>query len=326
MLRVNIPEPHQLEVFEDATPEAGPGEVLLAVKAVGICGSDLHVFEGQHPFVSYPVLPGHEVSGEVVAVGAGVDASLIGRKAVIEPSIPDGSRPRFEPGRYNIASALRVMGFQAPGAMAEFFAVAQDRIHLLPDGFTHDQGASVEPLAVAVHAIRLAGNIAGLDVAVIGAGTIGLFTAQVAKAYGAASVTVADLDPARREIAAQLGLTAVEALPEGAFDVVAECVGVAATLRASILACRKGATVLVLGVFGDDVSIPAGLIQDWELRLLGSLMYVGDDYQEAIRLLGNGAVAIAPMITHRLPLAEAVQGFEVARERGATLKVMLVND
>jgi L-iditol 2-dehydrogenase len=323
MKRVIIHEPHKLEVFEDDAPQAAADEVLLQVKAIGICGSDLHTFEGQHPFVSYPVLPGHEVSGEIVAVGANVDAGLIGKKAVIEPSIPDGDRPRFEPGRYNIASGLRVMGFQAPGAMAEQFAVALDRIHVVPDDFSHDMGASVEPLAVAVHAVRLAGNVAGLDVAVIGAGTIGLLTAQVARAYGAASVTIADLDPARRAVAEGLGLTAVQTLPEGAFDVVAEAVGVEATLQAAIYACRKGATLLVLGVFGRDVSIPAGLIQDWELRILGSLMYVGDDYREAIRLLGTGDVRTDTMITHRFALGEAVEAFDKALQRGDVLKVML---
>jgi len=323
MKRVIIHEPHKLEVFEDEVPQPASDEVLLDVKAVGICGSDLHTFEGQHPFVSYPVLPGHEVSGEIVAVGANVDAGLVGKKAVIEPSIPDGSRPKFEPGRYNIAGGLRVMGFQAPGAMAEQFAVALDRVHILPDDFSHDLGASVEPLAVAVHAVRLAGNVAGLDVAVIGAGTIGLLTAQVARAYGAASVTMADLDPARRDVAAGLGLTAVEALAEGSYDVVAECVGVEATIQASIYACRKGATLLVLGVFGSDASIPAGLIQDWELRILGSLMYVGDDYREAIRLLASGAVRTDTMITHRFALEAANEAFAKALQRRDVLKVLL---
>ncbi|MEM6527715.1 MAG: alcohol dehydrogenase catalytic domain-containing protein [Chloroflexota bacterium] len=326
MKRVNIPEPHKLELVEVPDPAPGTGEVLLAIKAIGICGSDLHTYEGQHPFVSYPVLPGHEVSGEVIAVGAGVDAALIGKKAVIEPSIAEGTRPKFEPGRYNIASGLRVMGFQTPGAMAERFAVPLDRIHLIPEEFTHEQGAYVEPLAVAVHGVRLAGNIAGLDVAVIGAGTIGLLVAQVARAYGAASVVIADLSVERRAIAETLGLRAVEKLPEQAFDVVAECVGVQATLQSAIYASRKGATVLVLGVFGADVAIPAGLIQDWELRVLGSLMYVGDDYREAIRLMDAGLVEVSPLTTHRFSLADVQTAFDSALQRGATLKVMLTND
>ena len=155
--------------------------------------------------------------------------------------------------------------------MAEYFAVPFERIHLIPERFSHEQGAMVEPTAVAVHAVRLAGNVAGMDVAVIGAGTIGLLVAQVAQAYGAMSVTVADLDPNRRAVVESLGMLAVERLSPNSFDVVAECVGASLTLASAIHACRKGATVLVVGVFGSDVMIPAGLIQDWELRLLGRL-------------------------------------------------------
>jgi len=252
MKRVIIREPHRLEVIDDDKPEPSVGEVLLAIKTIGICGSDLHVFEGHHPFVSYPVLPGHEVSGEVIGLGAGVDQTLLGKKVVIEPSLPAGTRPRFEPGRYNIASDLKVMGFQSPGAMSEYFAVPVDRIHVLPENFSHDLGATVEPTAVAVHGVRLAGNVAGLRVGVIGAGTIGLLVAQVARAYGAASVTLAELDISRHATAVQMADVVTTALPEGSCDVVFECVGAEATIRAAIYACRKGATVTVMGVFGKD--------------------------------------------------------------------------
>ncbi|HEX2623118.1 MAG TPA: alcohol dehydrogenase catalytic domain-containing protein, partial [Phototrophicaceae bacterium] len=255
MKRVIIEQPHHLSLIEDEQPQAAPGEVLLKIHAVGICGSDLHTFEGMHPFVSYPVLPGHEVSGEIIGVGQGVDAGLIGKKAVIEPSLPDGDRPRFEPGRYNISSGLRVMGFQAPGAMADYFAAPSDRIHILPDDFSHDQGAVVEPAAVAVHGVRLVGNIAGLDVAVVGAGTIGLLVGQVAAAYGAASVTMVDLNEDRLKVARGWGLDAAREVARNRYEVVFECVGVEAALRAGILGCRKGATLVVMGVFGKEVMI-----------------------------------------------------------------------
>ncbi|MCI0348444.1 MAG: zinc-binding dehydrogenase, partial [Acidobacteriales bacterium] len=168
-------------------------------------------------------------------------------------------------------------------------------------------GATVEPTAVAVHGVRLAGNIAGMKVGVIGAGTIGLLTAQVARAYNAASVTVAEFDDKRRDIAGQLGLEATRELAPQQFDIVFECVGVEGSMRSAIHACRKGATVIVMGVFGKEVSIPVGLIQDWELRILGSLMYIGDDYREAIRLLANEHVLVGPIITHRFALTNVQQ-------------------
>ena len=325
MKRAKIQQPHQIELVDDAIPQPRANEVLLKIKAVGICGSDLHVLEGQHPFVTYPVFPGHEVSGEIVALGDKVDDSLLGLSAVIEPSIADGTLPRFQPGRYNIASELKVMGFQVPGAMSEYFTVPVNRIHILPQGLSHEVGAMVEPTAVAVHAVRLAGNIAGLRVGVIGAGTIGLLTAQVARAYNASEVMIADHDDKRRELAKTLGLQVAEALGEQQFDVVFECVGVEASMRASILACTKGGAIVVVGVFGDEARLPIGLIQDRELQILGSLMYVADDYTEAIRLLQNDQVAVIPLITHRYPLRDVQHAFDQALERGATLKVLLID-
>lgn len=325
MKRAIIYEPQQLALIDNDMPNPQMGEVLLAVKAIGICGSDLHVFEGHHPFVSYPVLPGHEISGEIIDVGEGVSEALKGRRAVIEPSLAEGERPRFEPGRYNIANGLKVMGFQTPGAMGEYFALPVDRIHLIPDDFSHTMGALVEPSAVAVHAVRLAGNVAGLKVGVIGAGTIGLLTAQVARAYNAASVTIAEIDEERQSITQDLNFYAVDALDERQFDVVFECVGVEASMQSAIHACRKGATVVVMGVFGKEVSIPVGLIQDWELRILGSLMYVGDDYQEAIRLLEHGYVEVDALVTHRFALEDVKEAFDVALRRGGVLKVLLEN-
>ena len=325
MKRAIIREPHVLDIMEESIPSPKSQEVLLAVKTVGICGSDLHVFEGRHPFVEYPVLPGHEISGEIVDVGEALDSTLIGKKAVIEPSIPRGKLPRFEPGRYNISNELRVMGFQAPGAMTEYFAAPLDNIHVLPDDFSYVLGAMVEPTAVAVHGVRLAGTVAGMDVAVVGAGTIGLLVAQVARAYGAARIHVMDSNESRRNIATFMGFDTVTSLEDNAYEVVFECVGNGVALTSAIQSTRKGGTVIILGVFGDEVKISAGLIQDWELKLQGSLMYVSDDYSEAIRLLGSQHVRIDKMITHRYPLVEVHNAFAKALERGDVLKVVLEN-
>lgn len=321
MKRVIIREPHQIQVFDDADPTPGPGEVLLEVKAVGICGSDLHTMEGSHPFVpDYPILPGHEVSAVVRSVGEGVDDVYLGKKVALEPGLIAGTFPQ---GRYNIATGLRVMGFQAPGAMAELFAAPVDRVHMLPDDFSFDAGAFVEPTAVAVHAVKLVGSVAGKEVGVIGAGTIGLLTAQVARAYNAASVKIADLDPARQAVARKLDLDTGDQLEDRAYDVVFECVGVEGSMRSAILSCRKGATIVVLGVFGSDVTLPIKYVQDWELAILGSLMYVDEDYRETIRLLHKGDVRYEEIITHHFPLADAVTAFDTAAKRGDVLKVML---
>ena len=324
--RVAIGGPHDLRLGPVDLTGPRRGEARLRPLAIGICGSDLHVLAGHHPFVDYPVLPGHEIAAKVVAVGDDADSGWIGARVALEPSLVCGTCRACRAGRYNICESLRVMGFQAPGGMADAFNAPLDRLHRLPDTLSDTAGALVEPVAVATHAMRLAEEAAGAldggDVAVIGAGTIGLLCAQVARAAGA-EVTLSDLDDARREIARGFGFTVVEMPGDRAFDAVFECVGVEGALRSAIDALRKGATAIVVGVYGSDPKVQAGLIQDRELRLQGSLMYTSEDYREAIRLLVEGAIDAERMITSVHPLAEVEEAFAVAAAGGGSLKVIL---
>lgn len=323
MLQVEIPRPGELRLVEVEPAEPGLDEAKVRVEAIGICGSDLHTFSGDHPFVSYPVRPGHELSGVVEAVGEGVDLSLVGSRVALEPSLACGSCRTCREGRYNICENLRVLGFQAPGGMAAEFVVAADRLHPLPDSMSGELGALVEPMAVAVHAARLPGSLAGRSVGVVGAGTIGLLTGAAAAAYGAARVVVADPLAQRRDVAEALGLSAAEALEPGSCEVVFECVGNEAALRAAVDACMKGATVVVAGVYGADPRVQAGLVQDRELRLQGSLMYMSPDVRDAIRLLAEGRVDAQRLITHRFPLEEVEKAFAAAGARGGAIKVLV---
>jgi L-iditol 2-dehydrogenase len=322
--RARIPQAHVIEWFEDPSLERSPepGEVALEPLAVGVCGSDLHVFENAHPFVNLPVLPGHEVAGRVTELGAGVDPSWLGAMVALEPNVTCGQCKNCRRGRYNICEKLEVMGFQTPGAMGERFVTPLHRLHRLPENITAEIGAMIEPLAVAVHAVRLV-NVTGQEVAVLGAGTIGLLVAQVARAYGAASVRVIDLLESRREIATQLKLETGE--PDARkYDVILECVGSGRALSNAIEACHKGGEIVVVGVYGQPATIPAKLIQDWELTLRGTLMYTSLDYVEAIRLLEHNLVNPKPLITHSFKLSEVEAAFHKALERDTALKVMLL--
>lgn len=321
-MRTLISTPHHVEWVQAPEPLLHPGEVLLKPLAVGVCGSDIHVFEGHHPFVSYPVFPGHEVAARVIEVGSGVDASWQGALVALEPSITCGRCEQCRSGRYNICEKLQVMGFQAPGAMAELFVSPTQNLHLLPEGFDAELGAMIEPLAVAVHAVVLT-QVQGKKVAVLGAGTIGLLVAQVARAYGAASVEVVDLLEPRRRVAEHLGLQAKTPDP-AKYDVIFECVGSEKALEAAIQGIRKGGVIIVVGVYGQPTTISAGLIQDWEIGLKGSLMYTFHDYQEAIRLFASGQAQGKALITHRFALPEVQQAFHAALEREKALKVMLL--
>lgn len=331
-----IPAPHHVTVVEVEPRRVSGTDVRVAVKACGICGSDLHTFEGRHPFVSYPVYPGHELSGVVVDAGEDVPRTWVGQRVSIEPSLVCGECENCRGGRYNICERLRVMGFQAPGGMGEEFVVPVDRLIALPTAMTEEQGACVEPVAVAVHAARLCRSLVDRDVLVLGAGTIGLLVAQVARACGARRVVLTDRLAARRALAARLDFDAVpppadgpDALLTEGFagrrpDVAFECVGVEATLRQAIEVVHKGGDLIVVGVFGQDAMIPAGLIQDRELQIRGSLMYTRPDFEEAVRLIAEQRVQVDPLISHRVRLQAVEDAFTRAGNRAESLKVLVV--
>ena len=323
--RVVIDGPHAMRVEDVALPEwPEPGWARLRSRAIGICGSDLHVLAGHHPFVSYPVFPGHELVAEVESVGDGVDPSWTGKRVVLEPGLSCGHCRTCSRGDAHLCESLRVMGFQAPGGMADAFDAPVDRLHLLPPGMATEQGALVEPLAVATHAIRLAGPMRDRDVLVLGAGTIGVVCALVARADGARVLVVDPDDERRHGTSRQFGLEVAAEAPDGAFDVAFECVGLEAALRTAVGAVRKGGTVMVVGVHGHDASLQVGLVQDRELCLKGTLMYQREDVERAIALVRDGTVDLGPMIGARFPLGEATQAFAHAAGGGAVLKVILV--
>ncbi|MHB8896577.1 MAG: zinc-dependent alcohol dehydrogenase, partial [Candidatus Geothermincolia bacterium] len=170
MLRAMLHGPGNLVLDQAPEPVPGTGDVLVEVSACGICGSDLHSFRGEHPLVIYPVTPGHEFSGVVVAAGAGVEPDVVGSRVCVEPSLYCGGCPRCRSGRYNICDNLKVMGFQAPGAMCGLVAVPAHRLHPLPDGVDLLSGALAEPAAVGVHAVARSGVKGGERVLVVGAG------------------------------------------------------------------------------------------------------------------------------------------------------------
>jgi L-iditol 2-dehydrogenase len=336
MKQIVLQAPKDIRVVDVPWPVPQPDELLVAVARVGICGSDLHAYHGKHPFIDLPVVPGHEFAGKVVAVGAEVNDFVPGQRVTVEPSLVCGVCYNCTQGRYNICERLRVIGCQTTGAMAEYLTVPAAKALVLPDDVSWDQAALVEPLAVAVHAVRVAKIDAGGKVLVLGAGTIGLMTLQAAKAMGAGPVLVTDLRGDRLELARELGADAavdprdtdlgiaVDAAfgAQGA-DVILECVGVAATVRDAIGVARKGTRIVLAGVFEQEVPVNLGFVQDRELELVGTLMYVQDDFALALELLRRGAVAAEPLISHRFSLERAAEAFAVADSREGSMKVLI---
>jgi L-iditol 2-dehydrogenase len=337
MKQAVMTEPGKIEIQNIRAPGApGEGEVLLRIQRIGVCGSDIHVYHGKHPYTPYPVVQGHEFSATVEAVGPGVSGLEPGMKVTSMPQIVCGECAPCKRGDYHICDQLKVEGFQAPGCAQELWLTQADRIIPLPDSFSFEQGALIEPVSVAVHATARAGDLNGRRVAVLGAGPIGNLVAQVAKAYGA-QVLITDLSDYRLEIARQCGLENVsnpnqESLKEAAarvfgkdgFDVALECVGVEPTMTAAIESIEKGGTIVVVGVFGEKPRVDLGLVQDRELSLIGTLMYKRQDYLKAVELVSTGQVCTEPLISKHFSMEDYQEAYRfIDQQRDKTMKVFI---
>jgi L-iditol 2-dehydrogenase len=244
------------------------------------------------------------------------------------PQIVCGQCAPCRRGDYHICDALKVEGFQAPGCAQDFFVTSAERIVPLPASFTPEQGALVEPLAVAVHAVSRAGEVRGRNIVVLGAGPIGNLVAQTAQAAGAKPL-LADLSDYRLEVAGRCGLAArfnaqKETLEAAArrvfgaegFQAAIECVGSEATIGAAISAIGKGGTIVVVGVFGEKPRVDLGLVQDRELTVRGTLMYRKEDYQRAVALIAGGQVATAPLDSRHFPFAQYGEAYAFIQRQG----------
>ena len=330
-------EPGMIEFRDVPLPAPGPDEILLKIKRIGICGSDIHVYHGKHPFTSYPVVQGHEYCGIVAQVGENVKGIKPGSLATARPQLVCGECGPCRRGDYNVCESLRVQGFQAPGCAQDSFIVPADRIVPLADSVTLEQGALIEPVAVGAHSIARAGNLKGKNVVVLGAGTIGNLLAQVARARGAEKILITDLSDYRLEIARQCGIEntsdavkeelkdAVQAVfgDEG-FQVAFEAAGAENTLTGAIENIEKGGAIVVVGVFEEKPCINMAVVGEHEISLIGTMMYKHEDYQEAARLIAAGKVITEPLVTRHFPFEQYLDAYRFIEKQGdKTMKVMI---
>lgn len=330
-------QPGHIEFRDAEAPSAGPGEILLGIKKIGVCGSDIHVWHGQHPFTPYPVVQGHEYSGEVVAVGEGVTTVSVGMKATAAPQEVCGKcRPCLR-GDYNICNHLKVRGFQAPGCAQDLFVVPEERVVAIPDKLSYEDGAFVEPVAVAAHATRRGGNLKGKNVVVLGAGTIGNLVAQAAYCRGAKKVLITDINDFRIKKACEVGVPdgcnvleedfeakAKEVFGDEGFDVAFEAAGVESSLDTAVQHIQKGGCIVVVAVYGDRPRVDISIVGDRELSLVGTLMYKQEDYEQAVQWLADGKMTTAPMVTNRFPFEEYNEAYHyIENNPNSTLKVMI---
>jgi len=329
--------PGQIAVETADIPAPGPNEVLIRTLVAGVCGSDLHAAHGRHPFVALPYRPGHEVVGVVEATGA-AEGLTPGQRVTVAPYLPCWACKMCTSGRENLCENLGFFGCgYSQGGMADYFTVPVDRLYPVPETLDDHAAALIEPLATPVHAVRLAGDVAGRSVAVLGAGTIGLLTLAVLRARGAGKIVSTDPNPGKRARAAALGADAtidartpdavdqVRKVLGGSADIVFDCVAVQSSMDQAIAMADKGGTVVVVGVPAQAVTVPLPIVQDHQIRIQGSATYLPEDFRESAELLRTGAVKTADFVTATRPLAQVAEAFDLASS-GNHVKVLVTVD
>ena len=317
--------------------ELALNEILLKIHRIGVCGSDIHVFHGEHPATSYPVVQGHEYSATIVAVGEEVTSAKVGQRATARPQLICGRCGPCRRGQYNACQELEVQGFQAPGVAQEFFVVTEDRLVVFPNSMSFEHGAMIEPAAVGAHSTSRSKGLEGKNVVVSGAGTIGNLVAQFAKARGAQKVLITDVSEFKLNKAQECGISNTLNILNTPFDegihtvfgsegfqVGFEAAGVQASLDALIANVEKGGEVIILGVFAQNPIVNMYFVGEHELNLFGSMMYRHEDYLEAVQLISEGKIILDPLVSKHFPFERYPDAYQfIAESDDRVMKVMI---
>lgn len=335
-----VTQPETVKILEKPLPSLSDLDVLINVKATALCGSDLHIYKGKHPAVLLPVPVGHEIAGEVAEVGTGVTKVKPGDRVTIEPVIVCGECLYCQRGDYHLCANISFQYRQGQGGLTTDFITSERWVHLLPDGISYAAGALIEPLAVAVHAVRLANLNISESVAIFGAGAIGLFILQVARTVGAGEIFISDIRESR--LRAALGFGASKAFNSSECDLVEEilkqtdgmgvqhvfeAVGLEITLNQALRSLQKGGKAVLVGIFEEaSVALPANIFVQKEISLVGSQGYHWD-FQRAIELIQHGKIDLEKMITHRFHLDQTQRAFEtLTNPEQEAVKVVILSE
>jgi 2-desacetyl-2-hydroxyethyl bacteriochlorophyllide A dehydrogenase len=339
MRQAILVEPKHIEFKEVAEPKAADltaHQVLVNIKRIGICGSEIHSYHGLHPATFYPVVQGHEYSGVVMAVGSEVTVCKPGDHITARPQLVCGKCNPCKRGQYNVCEHLRVQAFQADGAAQDFFVVDDDRVAKLPEGMSLDYGAMIEPSAVGAHASNRT-DVKGKNVVVSGAGTIGNLIAQFCIARGAKNVLITDVSDLRLAKARECGIkhtlnitkktlkeAAQELFGEEGYQVGFEVAGVEVSIRSLMETIEKGSDIVVVAVFAKDPALSMFYLGEHELRLIGSMMYRHEDYLTAIDYVNKGIVNLKPLVSNRFAFEEYDDAYKfIDTHRETSMKVLI---
>lgn len=334
-----IPEPGKIVFQEQELRDPKPDEVLIKVHTAAICGSDLHLFKGKHPSVTLPSAVGHELAGEVYQMGEDVNSFQVGDRVTVEPVIACGQCHYCQRGAYHLCENVSFQYRRGQGAFSEYFYAPRHRVYKLPESLTYEEGTLIEPLSVALHAVKKSGITIGQTSAVIGGGAIGLLVSMLINNLTGIRPFITDINDFRVQKAIDLGArgvflhrgedlvkTVLEQTNNLGVDHAFEAVGMEATLIQALQTIRKGGKVTLLGIFEEQLpKIPINLFVQREISLSGSQGYAWD-FQDSIDLVQQGRIQLGALVTARLPLGELQHGFDLLCQPGNNQVKVVVNN
>jgi len=333
--------PKTIELRTLDVPVPAADEALVRVKAVGLCGSDVHYYEhgriGNY-IVRYPMILGHEAAGEVVAVGGNVRNVAVGQRVTIEPGVTCGRCAYCKSGRYNLCPEVRFLATPPyDGAFCEYIAIRSDFLYPIPDGMSDEKAALIEPFSVGLHAVRRGGLKPGETVVIMGMGPIGALALAAAKASGAGRVIGVDVEPFRLEIALKMGASEVvnaaeedaaaavkRILGKDGADLAIETAGNGQAVKNAVGSVRRGGSVVIVGLPPQpETALNIGQIVDGEIDIYGVFRY-HNTYPAAVEMMSGDTIDLSPIITDRMPLEDTALAFEKAiHEKNRTLKIVI---
>jgi L-iditol 2-dehydrogenase len=325
MKQVRITAPFTFHNEEVPAPVNSDDEVLLKIECLGVCASDMQIYHGKHKFMTFPVILGHEAAAVVTRIGKNVDGFSAGDRVTVEPQVYCGHCYPCNTGRFNVCENLSVFGVHRDGFSREYMAIDPRYLHKVPAGMETELVTLTEPCAVGVGAVRRAAKLEGANVAVVGAGAIGNFTAQAAKALGADKVLVTDINQQKLDYAAECGMdycvntknnslkdAIVECFGQNRADIIIDCAAVSVGFKSILEAARQRSEIIITGNYKEPVEFNVPLLQRQEITMTGHMMYVREDFRIAIELLAGGKINTFKTVTKIFPFAEYEEAFKYA--------------
>lgn len=318
---------NKIEIRDLPIPEVGPNDILIKVKASGVCGTDVHIIRGTaHSAV--PVVLGHEYAGEIIQVGSKVTKFKLGDRVTVDPNIFCSECDYCFQGKINFCRNLKALGVDINGGFAEFSVLPERQVYKLPDHVSYEEGVLTEPLACCVHAMELSPASHGDKVIILGASTIGILMLQLVRLEGASEIIVSEPVASKRALALKLGAHQAvdpyrESLPERRADLIIECAGLTQTVTQSFELVRDGGSILLFGLVDVDKEIvvrPQEIVVR-ELKIQGSVLNP-NTHGKALRLIAEGKVSALPLITHYFDLEKINLAFNIHEQKDAVKVVV----